>query len=60
MKYDDIVVEDVIIKICYGDICLLGVSGKFLSIELVDGEIFFKCSIVENVDMFIVKGDIVF
>ncbi|MBA5759750.1 DUF4097 domain-containing protein, partial [Escherichia coli] len=51
LKYDDTAAEDAIIKTRHGDIRSSGASGKFLSTESADGEIFFKRSTVENVDM---------
>ncbi|PXC58458.1 hypothetical protein C9771_13125 [Listeria monocytogenes] len=58
LKYDDTAAEDAIIKTRHGDIRSSGASGKFLSTESADGEIFFKRSTVENVDMSTAKGDI--
>ncbi|MBC1461202.1 DUF4097 family beta strand repeat protein [Listeria welshimeri] len=58
LKYDDTAAEDAIIKTRHGDIRSSGASGKFLSTESADGEIFFKRSSVENVDMSTAKGDI--
>ncbi|EKF1881711.1 TPA: DUF4097 family beta strand repeat protein [Listeria innocua] len=58
LKYDDTAAEDAIIKTRHGDIRSSGASGKFLSTESKDGEIFFKRSSVENIDMSTAKGDI--
>ncbi|MBC1519604.1 DUF4097 family beta strand repeat protein [Listeria welshimeri] len=58
LKYDDTAAEDAIIKTRHGDIRSSGASGKFLSTESADGEIFFKRSSVENIDMSTAKGDI--
>lgn len=58
LKYDDTAAEDAIIKTRHGDIRSSGASGKFLSTESADGEIFFKRSTVENIDMSTAKGDI--
>ncbi|WP_239255246.1 DUF4097 family beta strand repeat-containing protein [Listeria ilorinensis] len=59
LKYDDIAVEDAIIKLRHGDVRSKGASGKFLSTEVADGEIYFQKSSVENVDMTTAKGDVV-
>ncbi len=59
LKFDDISVEDTIIKIHHGDLRSSAASGKFLSADLQDGEIFFKQANIENLDLVTQKGDVV-
>ncbi|EUJ25595.1 PspC domain-containing protein [Listeria floridensis FSL S10-1187] len=59
LKFDDISVEDTIIKIKHGDLRSAGASGKFLSADLQDGEIYFKRASIENLDLTTLKGDVV-
>lgn len=59
LKFDDISAEDTIIKIHHGDLRSSAASGKFLSADLQDGEIFFKRANIENLDLATQKGDVV-
>ncbi len=58
LKFDDISAEDAILKVRHGDVRSTGASGKFLSAEVTDGEIFFKRANVENIDLATQKGDV--
>ncbi|EUJ64797.1 PspC domain-containing protein [Listeria fleischmannii] len=58
LKFDDVAAEDTILKVHHGDVRSTGASGKFLSTEVLDGEIFFRRVNVENIDLSTQKGDV--
>ncbi|WP_163654953.1 DUF4097 family beta strand repeat-containing protein [Listeria sp. PSOL-1] len=58
LKYNDLAVEDGMVKVHHGDIRSSRASGKFLSTEALDGEIYCNESNIENVDMKTARGDI--